>query len=316
MAENDAHYNDTNMDPGMNAGMNADMGNNMDQNTSMDAEGGMAAGYSSTDNDYGLTTPVAPPAGRPVPDNPAGTPQIPLPPTGSTPSLPEITPPSTPEVLPLYYGQVRFLNASTNTFPVTITIDGSPYAINSRFGTITNYDWISDGFHVVSVQQATGLRTILLQQTFSFVADQKVTMVLTDSASGGLELVRVVDSACVNLPVNSGCYRFANMSYSGSSFDLLMTGGDTIFRNVRFQNVTTYKQAIASTYQFSVVNSGSFTFVRELPIIMIGAVIGGISSGRPLINFTVDIQAGRSYTTYLIGNTWSSNSLRVITVED
>ena len=51
MAENDAHYNDTNMDPGMNAGMNADMGNNMDQNTSMDAEGGMAAGYSPTDND-------------------------------------------------------------------------------------------------------------------------------------------------------------------------------------------------------------------------------------------------------------------------
>lgn len=224
--------------------------------------------------------------------------------------------PNYPSISPQYYGQVRFLNASTNSFPVNISIDNSAYAINSRFATISNYDWIADGFHTVTVRRATGLRAILLQQTFPFVAGQKVTMVLTDTAAGGLEMVRVVDTGCSNLPYNSGCYRFANMSFSGSSYDLMFYGGETIFRNVRFQNVTAYKQAVAGSYQFYVTNSGAYAFVRELPIIVIGASSSSGNLRAPLVSFAVDITAGRNYTSYIIGNTWSDNSIRVLTIED
>lgn len=224
--------------------------------------------------------------------------------------------PNYPSVSPQYYGQVRFLNASTNSFPVNISIDNSAYAINSRFGTISNYDWIPDGFHTVTVRRATGLRSILLQQTFPFVAGQKVTMVLTDSAAGGLEMVRAIDTGCSSVPYNSGCYRFANMTYSGSSYDLMLYGGETIFRNVRFQQVTSYKQAIAGSYQFYITNSGAYAFIRELPIIVIGAITSSGSMRDPLVSIQVDIKAGRNYTSYIIGNTWSDNSLRVLTVED
>ncbi len=331
MAENDSHYNDTNTN--MPAAMPAD----------------------DMDNDFGLTTPLpdfeegnpaysGDEAMIPLPDvgeggpvfpgnmNPgADVPVTPLPfpgeggpvfpgnnTGGNIPVVPLPFPntPSNPNLSPQFFGQVRFLNASTNTFPVNITVDGVPYAVNSRFATISNYDWISDGFHTITVRRAIGLRNHLLPQTFSFAAGQRVTMVLTDSASGGLEMVRIVDTGCTNMPFNSACYRFANMAYSGSSFDLSMTGGDVIFRNVRFQNVTTYKQAVAGTYQFSVSNSGTFTFIRELPIIMIGAVVGGGIIQQPLINFTVTLEAGRSYTSYIVGNTWSGSSLRVLTVED
>ena len=331
MAEHDSHYNDTN--PAMPAGME-------------NREASHAAG-----NDYGLTTPLPdfeeggpvdtdmgntpaiplpfPGEGGPVDTEPGNTPVIPLPfpgeggpvfpgNTGGTiPNIPIIPLPQPvpPALSPQFFGQVRFLNASTNNFPVTISIDGTPYAINSRFATISNYDWVSDGFHTVTVRRTNGLRSILLQQTFSFVAGQKVTMALTDSASGGLEMLRVVDTGCTNLPYNSACYRLANMAYSGSNFDLTLTGGETVFRNVRFQRVTSYKQAIAGTYQFSLSNAGTFTFVRELPVIMIGAIIGGVVQ-QPLLTYTVNIMAGRSYTSYVIGNTWSSNSLRVLTVED
>lgn len=233
------------------------------------------------------------------------------------PGLPES--PNFPVIpdLPLdVFGQVRFLNASANPFPVNISIDGNPYAINSRFGTISNYDWVSDGFHTVAVRRATGMRSVLLQQNFPFVAGQKVTMVLTDTASGGLELVRIVDTGCANMPFNSGCYRFANMTFSGSRFDLLLAGGETVFRNVRFQNVTSYKQAVAGTYQFFVSSSNTYTFLRELPIIVIGAVGTIPGTGQPLVSFQADISAGQNYTSYLIGNTWSDLGLRVITVED
>ena len=224
--------------------------------------------------------------------------------------------PGFPSMMPQYYSQVRFLNASTNSFTVNISIDNTAYAINSRFGTISNYDRVTDGFHTVTVRRTNGMRSILLQQTFPFVAGQKATLVLTDSASGGLEMIRVIDSTCNNLPSNSGCYRFANMTNSDSRVDLLLNNGETIFRNVGFQQVTSYKQAVAGSYQFMVIPSSSMGFARELQIIVIG-VLGTTSGTRtPLLTFSANIAAGRSYTSYLIGNTWSANSLRVLTVTD
>ena len=224
--------------------------------------------------------------------------------------------PTIPSLPPRFLGQVRFLNASSNSFPVNISIDGTPYAVNSRFGTISTYDWISDGFHTVTVRRTNGLRSVLLQKNFPFIAGQKVTMILTDSAFGGLEMIRVSDMGCTNLPSGSGCYRFANMTYSGSRFDLLLYGGETVFRNVGFQSVTPYKQAMAGSYQFYITNSNSYTFLKEIPVLVLGAIGIGTSLPQPLVSFQTDIASGRNYTSYLIGNTWSDLGLRVMTVED
>lgn len=218
-------------------------------------------------------------------------------------------------ISPQSYGQVRFLNASTNGMTVNISIDGTMYAINSRFGTLSNYDWISDGFHTVTVQRANGIRSTLLQQTFPFMADQKVTMVLTDSAEGGLEIIRVIDSGCRNLPAGSGCFRFANMTYNGSNLDLMMSG-QTIFRNVRYQSVSSYKQAVAGVYQFSAVTATSYTFMRELPIIVVGIIGSSLTNRETVFTFHTRIQAGRNYTAYLIGNNWSNSPMQVIIAED
>lgn len=226
------------------------------------------------------------------------------------------TQPSMPSYPQQSFGQVRFLNASVNAGAVNISIDGNAYAINSRFATASNYDWISDGFHTVTIRRASGLRSILLQQNFPFVAGQKVTMVLTDSASGGLELIRVIDTGCRNLPNNSGCYRFANMTYSGSNYNLMLYGGEAIFRNVGFQTVTSYKQAVAGNYQMYITSSNTYTYLTEIPIIMIGAVGTNAGAAEPILSFTIDINAGQHYTTYLIGNTWSDIGMRTITLED
>ena len=228
--------------------------------------------------------------------------------------------PTNPTISPRYYGQVRFLNASTNSFAVNITIDGTAYAINSRFGTISNYDWISDGFHTITVRRVSGMRSVLLRQNFPFTAGKKVTMVLVDSASGGLEMVQISDTGCNTRAYNTGCYRFANMTVSGSRYDLMLYGGETVFRNVAFQTVTPYKQAMAGTYQFYVTNSNSYSFLREIPIIVIGVngsgTITGNNMAEPLLSAQIEIAAGQNYTSYLIGNTWSDMGLRLLTVED
>ena len=212
--------------------------------------------------------------------------------------------------------QVRFLNASTNAFPVSISIDNTTYVNNSRFGTVSNYDRISDGFHTVTVRRASGLRSVLLQQTFPFTGGQRYTMVLADAPTGGLTMTQVSNDGCANMNFNTGCYRVANFSYSGSSYDVMLYSHDAVFRNVGFREVTSYKQAMAGTYQFYVTNSNSFSVIRELPMIVIGAVTNTSFNNEPLVSFQTDIAAGNRYTSYLIGNNWSDIGFRVLTIED
>ena len=301
--------------------------------TPVASEGGVPA-YSGggSDNDYGITTPVAPEGGIPAypgsgSNNDYGI-TTPVAPEGGIPAYPGSTvwaPPVT--VLPVFpscpnctissgNAQVRFLNASSNTFPVNISIDNTNYAINSRFGTLSNYSQVSDGFHTVTVRRASGLRTILLQQTFPFSGGQRYTMVLVDTAAGGLNMIQVAANGCNNMNYNTGCYRVANMSYSGSSYDVMLYSHDTVFHNVGFQEVTAYKQAMAGSYQFYITNASTFSIIRELPMIVIGTVSGNAFGSEPLVSYQADFSAGSRYTSYLIGNTWADTGFRVLTVED
>ncbi len=213
-------------------------------------------------------------------------------------------------------GQVRFLNASTANTSVSVTFDNTIYATNIGFGTISAYRPIADGFHTVSVRRTTGLQALVVQQSFPFAANQKYTLVLVDTAAGGVNLIQVDDTGCSNLSSNTGCYRVANMAYSGSSFDVFLYSHDAVFKNVGFQEVTSYKQAIAGSYQFYITNSTNYSVIRELPVLIIGAA-GNLSlSGNPLVSYSADIAAGKNYTSYLIGNSWSDLNFRVLTVED
>ncbi|MCD8223240.1 MAG: DUF4397 domain-containing protein [Clostridiales bacterium] len=195
-------------------------------------------------------------------------------------------------------------------------IDGSGYANGFPFGMISGYSLVSDGFHTVTARQSSGMRTTLLQQTLPFSSGQKYTLVLTDSASGELSFIQVSDTGCANLPANTGCYHLANMSYSGSVYDLLTANGSTAFRNIAFQGVSAYKQTVAGSYSFTVTNAISFSAVQELSVIVNSAVTAITGYREPVLGYSVDINAGKNYTTYLIGNTWSGYSLRAVTVGD
>lgn len=309
--------------PAFPGNMNGSSNENSGLTTPIAPEGGIPAypgNMNGSDENSGLTTPIAPEGGIPAyPGNMNGSGSwrpgcnncITFPTFPSFPSFPQ------PPVFPSnQYGQVRFINASTNTFPVNFSIDGTNYASGSQFGNVSPYQSVSDGFHTISVNRTTGMQALLLQQTFPFTANQKVTMVLVDAREGGLDMIQVPDTGCRNLPSGYGCYRVANMSYSGSSFDVRMYNGDTAFRNVGFTQVTAYKRALAGNYTFYLSNTNFQSTLRELPVIIIGAITGNSPISRPLTTGNVTIQAGQNTTTYIIGNTWSSYSLRMLTVND
>lgn len=243
----------------------------------------------------------------PFPENIFPQPELPLPPFPA-PSRPDIS----------YYAQVRFLNASTGGRSLDVYLDGQRILSGSAFATVSAYIQVSDGFHTITIRQASG--QTLYQQTLAFISGEKSTMVILDTAAG-VTLSKVSDMGCTNVPSGFGCFRVANMSYAGSSFDVRTFNNQLAFSGVGYREVTSYKQISAGNYTFFVTGSQfSVAALAELPILVLSAIVGGSSCpsctvANPLLTFNLNVRAGRAYTSYLIGTPWS-NLFRVFTLED
>lgn len=278
------------------------------------------------------TTPIAPPDGTPAypGDDISGIPTTPVAPPGGTPTYPGPTYgnstfpdfpifrfPSQNYPSAAYYGQVRFLNASTGDYTLDVLIDGQNVFSGSDFATVSSYISVSDGFHSITVRRTRG--TILYQQTLAFVSGERVTMVILDNAVG-VTLTKVSDMGCTNVPSGYGCLRVANMTYNGSSYDVRLFNDQVLFASVGFKEVTSFKQASAGNYTFFVTSAqSSITSFNELPVLIFGSIIRGNCVGcainNPLLTYNVNVRAGGAYTSYIIGNLWS-NMYQVLTLED
>ncbi len=286
------------------------------------SENGMGCNDSGgSGTDYGIALPVAPPDSAPVAPLPS-RPSQPVPP--NRPSNPNPPRPNPNPGFPIFpnlpggnneFSETRFLVAATNNFPVSLSVDSSVYDTSARFGVSTGYNYVADGFHTVTVRRASDLRAILFQRSFPFRAGERSTLVVVDSAQGGMDVIQVSDSGCRSLPSGYGCYRVANMSFSGSSYNVQLQNSGTVFRNITYGTVTSFKQALQGSYAFLVTNVSCCNGFRELPIIAIAVTGSGYAVSNPLLTVPVEIQAGKKYTTYLIGNNWSSFSLRAVTLE-
>lgn len=212
--------------------------------------------------------------------------------------------------------QVRFLNASTNPFSVDVLVDGNVYLRGSSFGSVSQYSPISDGFHTVTVRRSSNIRTTVFQGVFPFVSGQKTTLSIADSPSGAITVFQLSDTGCFSCPNRCGCYRVANMTFPGSSFDIQTPTGDRVFRNISFGQASPYRQTSAGFYRFFVTEPSGFQPVRELPILLQTFLTGSFTPPSSLASISVRVEAGKTYTTYLIGNTWSAFRLQALTVED
>lgn len=215
-----------------------------------------------------------------------------------------------------YFSQVRFLNASTNGRSLDVLVDNQNIFSGSTFATVSAYIQVSDGFHTVTVRRTNG--PILYQQTIAFISGEKATMVILDTAAGAT-LSKVSDMGCTNVPSGYGCLRAANMSYTGSRYDIRTFNNQVVFSGISYKEVTSYKQTAAGNYTFFVTGSqASFTSFNDLPVIILAGLIGACPSctvNNPLLTFHVSVRPRRAYTSYIIGNPWS-NLYQVLTLED
>ena len=148
---------------------------------------------------------------------------------------------------------------------------------------------------------------------------ERVTMVILDH-SGGVTISKVSDMGCTNVPSGYGCLRVANMSYSGSSYDVRLFNNQIVFAGVGYKEVTSFKQASAGNYTFFVTNAQyNITTFNELPLLVFAAITStnctNCAINNPLLTYSINVQPGRVYTSYIIGNPWS-NLYQVFTLED
>lgn len=137
---------------------------------------------------------------------------------------------------------IRFLNASTAPFPIDVLIDGMEHLQNSSFGTVSQYIPMADGFHKIAVRSRAGLRPVLFQGVFPFPAGQKITFSIADSPSGSITIIPVSNAGCFHCPARCGCYRIANMTFSGSSYDIRTPSGERVFCSISFGQSAPYNQ--------------------------------------------------------------------------
>ena len=241
------------------------------------------------------------------------SPQVP---TVNWPDFPVFTLPAQTAPAASYYSQVRFLNAASGRQNLDIYIDNPQVLSGSGFGMVSPYMKVSDGFHTITIRRGNG--PVLFQQTLAFISGEKATFVILDTP-GGVTLTKVSDMGCTNVPSGYGCFRAANMSYNGSSYDVRMFNNQVIFSDIGYKEVTSFKQAAAGSHTFFVTNAQfPVAAFRELPIILLSALAGSCPAcavNNPLLSFSLNVEAGKAYTSYIIGNPWSG-TLRVLTTED
>lgn len=271
---------------------------------------------------------------QPPAANPDQTPVVPLPPIvgnpdqGYPPQYPADPGPGGIIVLPGLispsYCTVRFLNAAAGYEPLRITIGNRLVNSSLPYGSMGSYVRVSDGFRVVTISNPLAPRSIFYQQTIPFNAGELITMAIVRTNTG-LDLVRISDVPCRNRPAGRACIRAVNLNFGSPALDVLLNDGRMVFNDVRYKEVTTFKQARPRDYGFYIAQT-SYTptpyfqdieTVEETPLVAPNYFLPGYGGVTPLVSFYVDAKRNGVYTIYILG-TWNYANplLRVKVVED
>lgn len=277
--------------------------------------------------------PLPPIVGNPPAANPDQVPVIPLPPIvgtpdqGFPPQFPVAPGPGGVVILPGLispnYCTVRFLNAAPGFDPFNVTIGNRMVARNLAYGGLSSYVRVADGFRTVTIGYP-GSTGVFYQQAIPFSAGELITLAIVRSG-GGLDLVRISDIPCRNRPAGRACIRAINLCYGAPALDVLLSDGRMVFNDVRYKEVTNFKQARPRDYSFYVAQTSfvpspyfyDIDTVEDTPMAAPNYFLPGMGAVNPLASFYLDAKRNGVYSIYLLG-TWNyaSPNLRVRVVED
>ena len=216
--------------------------------------------------------------------------------------------------------QIRFFNAAAGFPPLNISVEDTVISSSLGFGRVTDYSTVKIGFNSVTVTIAETPNVTLLTKSIPIRSGDVVTIAIINTAKG-IDLKVMNDKGCENVPNTMSCFRVANFSYTSGPIDVILEDGKIVFSDVRFKEVTEFKQAVPGEYNFTVVLTREVTTPenKDLNVITEPAPVeeGGYLEGeqeKPVMYFYEDLEAGKSSTSILIGNVNFEPPLQVVTI--
>lgn len=255
----------------------------------------------------------------PFVENPGPSyPVTPLPPIVGSPGVVVL-----PSIINPRYCTVRFMNAASGYDPLRITVSPRVVANGLNFGALTDYMRVADGFRLVTITSTYSPNRILYQQTIPFRAGELSTMAVVRGNSG-LDLVRISDMPCNNIPRNRSCIRAVNLAYQAPPLDVFLSDGRLVFSDVRYKEATDFKQAMPRDYSFYIAQTPFIPLpsfqdietIEDTPMVAPDFTMQGSGVVNPIVYFYVDAKPGAMYSIYILGTWYNSPNLRIRIVED
>lgn len=200
------------------------------------------------------------------------------------------------------FSRVRALNGVANYGELALSVGDVVIGSSIPYGTSTQYSNVPDGFRVVTISTARFPRRMIFRQVIPFIANIGVTLAMVNTSNGiGIQVVQ--DIRCMNMSRQLACLRMVNLSYNSKPMDLALEDGRVIFSDVHFREITPFKRARPSRYNFVLLNSPN----RPIPIVSDIVLINDLTyrfngNWNALLQFSINMKVNTMYTVYIIGN--------------
>ncbi|EOD00488.1 DUF4397 domain-containing protein [Caldisalinibacter kiritimatiensis] len=185
---------------------------------------------------------------------------------------------------------IRILHASPDAPAVDVYINNNLVASNLKYRQFTEYLQVPPGRYNVKVF-AAGQRTNPVIDTEVNVTPMSIATV---AAVGRLENIKLLPIPEPRMPIPPGklYIRFGHLSPNAPRVDVRLPNGQTLFRNVGFEEVTDYIPVDPGTYTLEVFLAGTDERVLYVP--------------------NVNLQPNRFYTVYAVGLAGQRPPLQVL----
>lgn len=202
-------------------------------------------------------------------------------------------------IIPCYFcnsdqvGLVRFLNAAANYPPFMVYINDQLAVEGLDNGDMSQYGRVSAETQTIRVTDDNNYEYIKKQIQVPANGAITVAIINTDT---GLDIMVIDDYLC-NGGINTGCFRVCNLSITNRKINVLLNGGNIIFRDVNYMQVTNFQYATNAYYMVSVTSSS-------------------IYNGNIILTSNIYIRGNVSYTMYVFNWSLEQNAIRILIVED
>lgn len=191
------------------------------------------------------------------------------------------------------YCVIRFLHAVTGQETVNITVGGRPVVNDLHYGEISSYFIETAGVKMIRVTDPVQ-RPILFQETFWFNEGDVYTIALVNGMDG-ITAVPVPDAPCRNTRMNFACVRAVNLSYNAPAIDVTLQPARIGFDDLRFKTISPYRQVVRGSQEF---------YASET------------ISGAEIFRMEEEIEVGKMYTLYIIGDAYGEPEISGVFTED